>query len=352
MRTEPPTGPALDQILERISENVLRRADDGRSFPPAAPAPRARFRLGAVVVSVLVVLGLGTAGSALALGWGSSLWGGDAPAPMTATPAASPRPPTPTPTATAAPRLVVPTVVAPSTTYRPGDWGAGIPVSLSGLAPDTTYTVSLDSRYRGESQTPDGYFSMIESSLLVTTDSSGAVSTTWTPDAFPQNFTESGESGFLLGSYLRVDSSDGPPQDGSPSGFGAPIALSGPLSIEFLPVADVTATAPSCVEPGQLNPDQPGLPMSFTGLLSGEMVFVGGVRSGEEGLVYLTGSGMADVTGATTIVLHGGTAEYPVPTSAEIAPEEWQLRWSANARVAPAEGQPPAYLPLTIGGCG
>jgi hypothetical protein len=50
--------------------------------------------------------------------------------------------------------------------------------------------------------------------------------------------------------------------------------------------------------------------------------------------------------------VHGNSAEYPVSTSAEIAPSEFRLLWSANYRAQPPDGEPDASIPLTVGGCG
>ncbi|WP_139256731.1 hypothetical protein [Herbiconiux ginsengi] len=210
--------------------------------------------------------------------------------------------------------------------------------------------LSIDSRYRGESSAPDAYFSVFSNPTMVRTDENGAATITWTPDVFPENFTESGESGYLLGSYVRVDGSDGPQHDDSISGFADPIVLSQPLTIEFLPIEAVTATAPSCIEPAQLLAGQAGLPVSFSGLLPDETVFVGSVQTGGPTSYSFQGFGTADSEGNARIIVSGNSAMYPVSSSADIAPGTWQLSWSASNRQTPTD-EHPLGVPLTVGGC-
>jgi hypothetical protein len=354
MRTEPPTGDEFERLLGRISQNVLQNAEDPAVVPQAVSVPRRRFRWGAVVVAVLIVLGLGTAGGAVALSLGFLGSGSGDGAPVVPVPTTSS--PTPEPTApptTAPPVPVTPTLTVGDAVFSPGDWGAGVTANLSGFAPNTEYALSIDSRYRGESG-PDAarpYFSVFSSPVTVTTDPNGAASLTWTPDVFPQNFTESGESGYLLGSYVRVDAGDGPPFDDSVPGFADPLLLSEPLGIEFLPIASVTVTAPSCIEPEQLVSGEAGLPVSFSGLQPGEVVFVSGLRTGELSGSPFGGLGRADGEGNATIVVNGNAAMYPVPSSADIAPNSWYLQWSASYRQTPTQEAPVGTLPVTIGGC-
>lgn len=350
MRTDPPTGDEFQLLLDRITRNVLLHADT--PLPAPAAVPRHRFRLGAVVVAALVVLGLGTAGGALALSLGVLGSGGSDEAPV-APPAVTSSPtPSASPTPTApAPIPAAPTLVLGSAAFSPPDWGAGVTANVSGFAPDTEYSLSIDSRYRGESREPDGYFSVFSSPTTVMTDEDGAATVTWTPDVFPENFTGSGESGYLLSSQVRVDGSDGPQPEASGSGFTDPIALSQPLTIEFLPIEAVTATAPACIEPDQLVAGQPGLPVVFTGLLPGETLFVASVQTGGPVSYSFQGSGVADSEGNATIIVSGSSAEYPVSPSADIAPGVWQLSWSASFRQTPTDEHPVGTIPLTVGGC-
>ncbi|MEF2976530.1 hypothetical protein [Subtercola sp. YIM 133946] len=391
MRTDPPTGDDFDRIIGRITDAVMAEAivtpQDAALLPgpateaaarpattagsagsatapgPATTAvprptdvPRRRVGLRAAVVVVLVLLGVGTAGTALALGLGTSLWNVGAPI-ATATPSDTPSPSsTPTaPASSAPPAPSVPAVTTSPQTFTAPSWGSGVTADVSGLAPNTRYAVSIESRYRGESSTPDGYFPVLSSPAPLTTDGSGRASITFTPDTFPQNFTHSGESGFLLGSYLRVDAGDGPapesPSDGSTTGIAEPVALSEPLSIAFLPIDDVTADVQACVEPEQLVAGQAGLPVTFSGLLPGEWVELRGVQT-DGGTGYsFDGRGAADDSGHATIIMNGNTAEYPVAPSSAIAPSVWQIAWSANFRVTPPDGQYDGTLPVTIGGC-
>ncbi|MCS5723414.1 hypothetical protein N1028_18735 [Herbiconiux sp. CPCC 203407] len=354
MRTEPPTGDEFARLLGRISQNVLQNAEDPVVLPQAVSVPKRRFRWGAVVVAVLIVLGLGTAGGAVALSLGFLGAGSGERAPMvSAPPTSSPTPEPTAPATTAPPTPETPTVSVGDAVFSPGDWGAGVTADLSGLTPHTQYALSIDSRYRGEAgaDAPDAYFSVFSSPAFVTTDQNGAASLTWTPDVFPQNFTESGESGYLLGSYVRVDAGDGPLFDDSIAGFADPLVLSEPLPIEFLFIASVTVTAPACVDPEQLVSGQPGLPVTFSGLQPGELVFVRGIQSpGSPGFTF-GGFGRADGEGTATVAVNGNSAMYPVASSADIAPDAWRLEWSASYRQTPTEESPVGTLPLTVGGC-
>jgi hypothetical protein len=353
MKTEPPTGDEFDRLIERISANVLSAAENANALlPDPVVVPRRRAKLGIVIITVLVVLGLGTAGTAYALSTAHPFWETPVPATTaTPTPSSTPEPqptitPSPTPTTPS-----TPTVSISSVTYSPPSWGAGVTAKIAGLAPNTSYTVSIDSRYKGESTTPDGYFSVLSTPANMATDGSGNATITWTPDTFPQNFTDSGESGYLLGSYVRIDPSGGPAPSNSGSGHADPIALSNALSLAFLPVDDVTVSAPACVEPGQLVMGQAGLPVKVSGLLPHEFVELRSVQTGGPNSPTFLGRGYTDGSGSATIVMHGNTADFPVSTSAAIAPGEWRIGWLANDRVTPPAGQFAGTVPLTIGGC-
>lgn len=352
MRTEPPAGDDFERMIVRISENVLLAAES--QLPAAEAAPKPRFRFGALSVVVLVVLGLGAAGGALAIGLGNSPWGAVEPTATTSTTPAPSRTPQPTPTATRPAVPAVPTVAIGEASFSPPSWGAGIPVELSGFAPNTEFALSIDARYAGESKTPGAFFSEFSDPLSVTTNDLGSASVTWVPDSFPQNFTGSGESGYVLGTYVRVDPSGGPQRD--PSGLTDvdPIALSSPLSINYLPVDEVSVEVQACIEPETLLADQAGLPVTLKGLVPGELVFATGFQTGEVLSFSFQSSGfaIADDTGTAAVVMNGGPSMYPVSTSAMIAPSEWRVRWSGSYRVTPSDANPLGSVPLTIGGCG
>jgi hypothetical protein len=355
MRTEPPAGDDFERMIVRITENVLLAA--GSESPAAETAPKPRLRFGAISIVVLVVLGLGAAGGALAIGFGNSPWGTVEPTATTSTTPAPSRTPQPTPTATTPAVPVVPAVPAVAignASFSPPSWGAGISVTLSGFAPNTDFALTVDTRYAGESKTPDGYFSEFSTPLAVTTDDLGAASVTWIPDSFPQNFTGSGESGYALGSYVRVDTAPGPQRD--PSGLTDldPVALSGPLSISYRPVDEVSVNVQACIEPDTLVAGQAGLPVALSGLVPGELVFLTSFQTGdsESYSFQSSGPGIADNTGSAVVVMNGNTSMYPVSTSAMIAPSQWRVRWSGSYRATPSEQDSLGSVPLTIGGCG
>ncbi|WP_139824681.1 hypothetical protein [Agreia pratensis] len=248
-----------------------------------------------------------------------------------------------------------PTVVIGDASFSAPSWGNGISVDLSGFAPNTDFALTIDSRYPGESKTPGGYFSEFSTPLAVTTDDVGAASVTWIPDSFPQMFTGSGESGNLLNSYVRVDTAAGPQLDPAGSGYIDPLALSSPLSLNYLPRDEVSVEAQSCIEPEQLVGDQAGLSVTLTGLVPGEIIYLSSFQTG--GPVSYSfqsaGSSTADETGSAVIRMTGNSAMYPVSTSAMIAPGEWRVYWAGGYRVTSSSPDDPAdFIPLTIGGCG
>lgn len=339
-------------MIVRITENVLRTA--GSQLPAAEPAPKPRFRFGALSIVVLVVLGLGAAGGALAIGLGNSPWGAVEPTATASTTPTPTRAPQPTPTVTTPAVPAAPTVVIGEASFSAPSWGDGISVHLSGFAPNTDFALTIDSRYTGESTTPGTYFSEFSAPFAVTTDDLGAVSVTWTPDSFPQNFTGSGESGYVLGSYVRVDTAPGPQRD--PSGLTDldPIALSGPLSIAYRPTGEVSVNVQACIEPETLVAGQAGLPVTLSGLVPGEVIFLSSILIGDADSYSFQSSGpaFADDTGSAVVVMHGNTSMYPVSTSAMIAPSQWRVGWSGSYRTTPSDQNPLGSVPLTIGGCG
>ncbi|RFA09621.1 hypothetical protein B7R54_10615 [Subtercola boreus] len=311
--------------------------------------------MGAVIVAGLLVLGIGAAGGALALGFGPQVFPVATPTPTATT--------TPTPTVTAmptatasvppvAPEPAVPTVsVATTTTFTAPSWGDGLTADVSGLTPNTDYSVSTDARYRGESKTPDGYFSAFSSPIAFTTDAEGGATVSWIPDAFPENFTDSLESGFVLGTYVRVDPAGGPESDSSTAGFAEAIALSEPLPIVYLPENLVTVTAPACITSVDLVGEAVGLPVELTGLVSGEYVVVKSRQTDGVQSYGFAGYGRADESGTAHIVMHGNTAFYPVSTSADIAPGRWEIVVLGNYRaVSPDEADRPS-TELQVGDC-
>jgi hypothetical protein len=342
MRTEPPAGDDFEQMIVRITENVLRTA--GSQLPAAAPAPKPRLRFGALSIVVLVVLGLGAAGGALAIGLGTSPWGAVEPTATIST--ASTRTPQPAPTVTTPAVPAAPTVAIGDASFSPPSWGDGISVDLSGFAPNTDFAVSIDSHYSAGSTSPDDYFSVLASAITVTTDVQGAVSFRWTPDSFPQNIAST-ESGQIWESYLRVDPSGGPERDPSDSEYVDPIAASAPLPIHYLPIEDVSVQMQTCIEPDTLA-GQPGVPVTLTGLAPGETVYLRGLRTDNPYSYSLSGEGVADAQGTAVVDFSGSL----VQTSAAIAPAQWQLTWMGSDRVAASAEHPLGSVPLTIGGCG
>ncbi|RFA11957.1 hypothetical protein B7R21_11495 [Subtercola boreus] len=362
MRHDPPSGEELDELIARMTGNVLAAAEPRTPapslLPPATATPRKRVRLGAVILAVLVVLGVGTAGGALALGFGTNLFPAATPTPTPSVSETVPPQPTPSPTTTTTPEPPAPTgpsVQASTDTFTAPSWGGGLTADVSGLDPDTTYEVRTDARYRGESKTPDGYFSVFSSPVTVTTDGAGSASVTWTPDVFPENFTDSGESGFMLSTSVRVDPVGGPADDSSGSGHADPLVLSAPLSIAYLPIDRLTIDAEACVEPTDLIGDTGGgLPVTISGLLPGEFGVAIGVKVGGSADVsgfYFDDRGRADPTGTLHLLLHASSAEYPVPSSASIAPEVWHVFVSANYRQSTTSIKDWPGLPLQVGNC-
>ncbi|RFA13940.1 hypothetical protein B7R22_09895 [Subtercola boreus] len=365
MRHDPPSGEELDELIARMTGNVLAAAEPRTPAPslqpvlPAASAvPKRRFRWGAVVVAALVVLGVGTAGGALALGFGPNLFPGATP---TASPTPTEAPPRPTGTATIPPATTAPStppapagpsVATSTTTFTAPSWGSGLTAGLFGLAPDTDYEVRTDARYRGESKTPDGYFSVLSSPVRVTTDDSGRASVTWTPDVFPENFTDSGESGFMLGTFVRVDPVGGPADESSESGRADPVVLSAPLSIAYLPSDQVTISALACVEPADLvSGTGAGLLVTVSGLIPGEFGTAHSEQTGGPTSFTFRGDGRADETGTLHITVRGNTAEYPVSPSTAIAPGEWRLVFAGNFRETPTPPADYPRVPLQVGNC-
>lgn len=171
MRTEPPAGDDFERMIVRITENVLLTA--GSQLPAAASVPKPRFRFGALSIVVLVLLGLGAAGGAVAIGLVSSPWPAVNPTATTSSDATPTR--TPQPTATAAAPVVpaLPTVAIADASFSPPSWGQGMAVDLSGFAPNTDFSVSVDSHYSAGSTTPDEYFSVLTTPITVTTDGRG-----------------------------------------------------------------------------------------------------------------------------------------------------------------------------------
>ncbi|WP_188671826.1 hypothetical protein [Subtercola lobariae] len=239
----------------------------------------------------------------------------------------------------------------PNTTFTAVEWGSGVSAKLSGLDENTQYSVSIDSRYKGETKTAGGYFSLFSTPVNVTTNAAGEATITWTPDTFPQNYTDSGESGFLLGAYVRVDPTGGPVVDSSPQGFADPIALSNPLQIQFLPFDQVTFSAQACIEPDQLLTSAPGMRVTLSGLVPREWVAVTSHQTGGPSSFGFAGYGHADDSGQAVIILHGSFPDYPVSPSNAIAPGEWQLVWGGNYRVAPPPGTLGPATPIQIGNC-
>ncbi|WP_157439176.1 hypothetical protein [Agreia sp. Leaf244] len=344
MRTEPPAGDDFERMIVRISENVLLAAES--HLPAAEAAPKPRLRFGAISIVVLVVLGLGAAGGALAIGLGNSPWGAVEPTATTSTTPAPSRTPQPTPTATTPTVPAVPTVAIGEASFSPPSWGAGIPVELSGFAPNTDFALSIDSHYSAGSTSPDDYFSVLTAVTTVTTDDRGAVSFVWTPDSFPQNIAST-ESGQIWESYLRVDASGGPERDPSDDEYVDPIAASGPLPITYLPIDDVSVQMQSCIEP-EVFSGQSGVPVTVTGLVPGETVYLRGSRTDNPYSYSLSGEGVADGQGTAVVGLSGSS----VQTSAAIAPAQWQLTWTGSYRATASDANPLGSVPLTIGGCG
>ncbi|TIH33559.1 hypothetical protein [Subtercola vilae] len=317
---------------------------------------RRRNRHIILTVAVIVVAGLTATGTAAVALNGAALFG--QPAPVTAAPAATVTPPptphTPQPTAaptTTAPVDTKPHISTPTTRFTAPSWGAGVTTKLTGLSADSAYSLSIDSRYRGESKIPGGYFSQFSTAVVFTTDDAGNATVTWTPDVFPRNFTDSGESGYLLGSYIRVDEGSSPRNDNSTSGIIVPIAVSDQLSLSFLPIDDVQVKPAACVEPDQLIGDGSGLAVTITGLLPNEYVMVSGQQTNSLGLYYFLDMGYADDSGRITLFARNTSPDTTIPTSASIEPAQWRLIWSGNYRVTPTAAHPDGSLPLTVGNC-
>ncbi|CAD5994123.1 hypothetical protein [Agreia sp. COWG] len=348
MRTEPPAGDDFERMIVRITENVLLTA--GSQLPAAASVPKPRFRFGALSIVVLVLLGLGAAGGAVAIGLVSSPWPAVNPTATTSSDATPTR--TPQPTATAAAPVVpaLPTVAIADASFSPPSWGQGMAVDLSGFAPNTDFSVSVDSHYSAGSTTPDEYFSVLTTPITVTTDGRGAVSFVWTPDSFPQNIAST-ESGHIWESRIRVDAVGGPERDPSGSAYVDPIAASGPLPIHYLPIDEVSVQMQTCVEPEMLTSQQAGLPVTLTGLVAGETVYLRGARTDTPTSYALSGEGVADDQGRAVVVV-SGYSDSLVSTSAAIAPAQWQVTWLGSDRATASNENPLGSVPLTIGGCG
>ncbi|GAA1000675.1 hypothetical protein [Subtercola frigoramans] len=223
-------------------------------------------------------------------------------------------------------------------------WGtSGLTAALDGFAADTTYPVTVSSHYPGEKSPPAVFFEVETTPVTVTTDSSGRATLTWVPDDFPRAFTNSGESGTLIDSFIKVTT----PDDQE--------ILSAPLQLALRPVREVTVTASaSCVAQSEISGNGSGVGVALTGLVPKEEGFVVVPSVDADGVMVggfvAVGQYRADEAGAASVSLKNGSSDYLVPLSSVIAPERYEIQWSRNFRDPVTDGGS-SGIPLQVGGC-